>query len=332
MAAEQDQESRAARALRQLTEISGREVLRDIPAVEDALSSAGVSEEELRRIRRFLRDSSLNWYLDQAQEGLSAVDLNNILRTAVSSGMTLQEAGETLNTILQGLEIPRTLELPSPAEPEEEPMEPAVPEEEWREDLDQLELKLSQDLDLTGEELDLLADCADAGVPRAFFLTGILYRTGNGVPADLEKSTAWLRRAVQGGYVPACSLLGDCFWEKREYEKAGECYTMPGAPAPGPERARRVEQLYQSGKFIRRQALLCGGALVLLDAVFLGLALLLGTGFSVLVILSALLQGCAAVLTVLTLKRYPLKDRRTWGLLPGTLLFTVSTALLLVSA
>ena len=49
---------------------------------------------------------------------------------------------------------------------------------------------------------------AEAGDPTSAFNVAVLYRNGDGVPADPVKFRHWLERAAAGGFAPALEMLG----------------------------------------------------------------------------------------------------------------------------
>lgn len=57
----------------------------------------------------------------------------------------------------------------------------------------------------------LLRPVAQRGEARAQFELSLLYRAGQGVPANARESLRWLRLAAHGGYAPAQSNLGAAY-------------------------------------------------------------------------------------------------------------------------
>jgi TPR repeat protein len=61
----------------------------------------------------------------------------------------------------------------------------------------------------------LLRPVAQRGEARAQFELSLLYRAGQGVPADARESLRWLRLAAHGGHAPAQSNLGAVYAQGR---------------------------------------------------------------------------------------------------------------------
>jgi len=63
--------------------------------------------------------------------------------------------------------------------------------------------------------VQLLRPLANRGDAQAQFELSLLYRAGQGVPADARESLRWLRLAAHGGHAPAQSNLGAAYVQGR---------------------------------------------------------------------------------------------------------------------
>lgn len=59
-----------------------------------------------------------------------------------------------------------------------------------------------------GKALPLMTEAADMGNTQAMSLLGSMYLLGQGVKEDGRLAVQWLRRALEGGYEEAGSVLG----------------------------------------------------------------------------------------------------------------------------
>jgi TPR repeat protein len=63
--------------------------------------------------------------------------------------------------------------------------------------------------------VQVLRPLANRGDAQAQFELSLLYRSGQGVPADARESLRWLRLAAHGGHAPAQSNLGAAYVQGR---------------------------------------------------------------------------------------------------------------------
>lgn len=59
-----------------------------------------------------------------------------------------------------------------------------------------------------GRALQLLRPLAQEGSTPAFYLLGLMYANGRGVPQDYKEAVAWYQKAAEQGFAPAQLNLG----------------------------------------------------------------------------------------------------------------------------
>jgi len=60
-----------------------------------------------------------------------------------------------------------------------------------------------------------LKDAVIRGDPKALYIVGLSYATGQGVPKNLEKAVKWYLKAAIQGHAEAQYLLGHCYYYGR---------------------------------------------------------------------------------------------------------------------
>lgn len=202
-------------------------------------------------------------YLDQITSGLTVIDINNLIAASSESGLTVPVIRELVSVMLKSVGISDTLLLSTDNQNNKENEKEQtllvgnvyISPEAYREKLQQIKNCIYQSKELDEEKFSFLNFCCEAGIPQALYLLGRMYCFGTGVERDLLKARDYLLRAVELGDANAIGFLGDCFFAKRNYSKAFEYYTRPGAIAADTCRRDRIRLLCKFKEYNKKEVI-----------------------------------------------------------------------------
>lgn len=254
-----------ANTLRTLVQEEGPDVYRDGEKLVQYLRARGIHEKSIKQAELALCGSSLLRYMDQLSNGLSAIDINNILITAMEAGLSNRTARNTVYALLYGLGVPQFL-----GEYEDSTAVAAgnqnglyVPPSMYAQQLTDINGRIGEKK-ATQEDFSALNQFIRAGIPRAYTVMGRAYLTGSGVPTDEDKAREYLEFASEHGEAEATSMLADYYFDRNDL-KAYQLYTRPGALALNKEQWAKFTELNTRRIFYNLQMWLMVGVFVLLE-------------------------------------------------------------------
>lgn len=254
-----------ANTLRMLVQEEGRDVYRDSEKLAQYLRGKGIHENSIKQAELVLCGSSLLRYMDQLSNGLSAIDINNILITAMEAGLSNRSARNTVYALLYGLGVPQFLgeyeDSTSVVEGNQNGL--YVPPSMYVKQLNEISNRISQK-NASQIDFSTLNQYVSAGIPRAYTIMGRAYLVGSGVPADENKAKEYLEYASEHGEAEATSLLADYYFNRNDL-KAYHLYTRPGALALNKDQWAKFAELNTRRMFYNTQMWLMVGVFLLLE-------------------------------------------------------------------
>lgn len=254
------------RALRSLVEEKGRSIYQDPDKVVSHLKKEKISPARIKQVELVLTESSLPGYLDRMDEGLSAVDLNNILLSTERTGLSDRTIRTVVSALLYGLEVPQVFA-------EFQPFNEAlyrgngrslyVPPREYLPTLQGIQRKLNGKTELEKDDVSQLRLLVRADVPMAHRLFG-QYLLSCAAQPDIPRGVKHLQIASDEGDAEAAALLAD-HYVKTDPKKAYQLYTQPGALAMDDRRQKNFLALQQTRKLRLTQLLRLAGVFVLVE-------------------------------------------------------------------
>lgn len=253
----QDSPGIVATTLKDIVAAEGAEIYKDIPRLVEKLKAQGVRDSAIKPVELVLYGSSLIRYLDQLSNGLSAIDINNIILTAESAGLSARMARKTVSNILFSLNVPQLAQDVSAVELAEQANGGTIyiPPTAYTNRIHELQEKIRNQKKLTESDFSEINAFAQAGIPAANSLLGEIYLVGMGVPADKQVALEHLKYAAAHGEAEAYGLLGDYYYGQ-DNMKAFELYSRPGAMALNEKRWVRFRNLHNVKRYNNLQALL----------------------------------------------------------------------------
>lgn len=320
--------SRLAKALRTIVKESGTESYKEKESLPVLLQNQGVDMVDIRKVELVLETSNFLRYLDQLSEGISAIDINNIIQSAENSGLTLETLKIIISDLLYGIGITQKIRQENYSEGWEKSsgfssqsiyLTPYA----YKDSLDKVEKNIKEKKKLEASEFSYLNYCCTAGVPRAARILGKLYLQGTYVGKDLKKAKEYLKFAVHTGDAGAMVLLGDYYYEMAKYNEAYELYTSPGALAVNGDRKSRVRDLYDIKKYNKKEVFIWGIITIITEFLILYVcadSVITGKHIVMKVICSILNIGTFAAI-LWKGKKEMFSDLRGYGLMYGLIAF-----------
>lgn len=246
-----------ATTLKSIVASESAEIYKDVPKLVDLMKVQGIRDSAIKQVELALYCSSLVRYLDQLSSGLSAIDINNIILTAESAGLSTRVARKTVSDILYSLNVPQLAQDVSAVELAEQANGGAIyiPPVAYASRMNEIQMKIRNGQELTADDFSELNAFSQAGVPAANTLLGRIYLEGLGVPADENTALENLKYAAAHGDAEAYGLLGDYYYGQ-DNMKAFELYSRPGAMALNEKRWVRFRNLHKVKRYNNLQALL----------------------------------------------------------------------------
>lgn len=258
-------------ALRSLIAEKGRDAYKYTTKVAQYLRDKQISQTQIHHVELILTNSSLLRYLDQMDVGLSAVECNNILLSAVGTGLSDRTIRVTVEALLNGMGVPQVLKhIDDEIKTKGNERNLYVPPSVYDGILSQIEEKLEARQVPTKDEFSLLDQFVQAGVPKAFRLQGHASILFSKSKKNIRTGVEYLELAVARGDAEAAGLLADYYAEENG-KRANSLYTKPGALAMDDERKRNFVALKKKRKGRNMQLLLIAAVCLLVQAVLLWL-------------------------------------------------------------
>lgn len=255
-----------ATALKSIVASEGAEIYRNVPKLAGLMKAHDICDSAIKQVELVLYGSSLVRYLDQLSSGLSAIDINNIILTAESAGLSTKVARKTISDILYSLNVPQLAQDVSIMELAEQANggNIYIPPVAYVRQIDEMQAKIRNGQELTADEFSELNAFAQAGVPTANTLLGRIYLDGLGVPADENTALESLKCAATHGDAEAYGLLADYYYGK-DNMRAFELYSKPGAMALNENRWECFRNLQKVKRYNNLQVLLLIALVVVVE-------------------------------------------------------------------
>lgn len=312
--------------LHQIVMAEGVEVYRDLKKLEELLQQHNIEPASIRRLQLVLETSNFLRYTDQLKNGISAIDINNMIQSSKrESGLTVDTIRRAISDLLYGAGIPQTIKADDYIEDVNNELINGniyITPYAYEKELDIIEGRILVKGTLEGEEYSYLNYCSLAGIPRASRILGELYLMGDYVEEDLQKAEEYLRLAASLGDEKSNMLLADYSYEMAKYNEAFELYTRTGEAING-QRKGRIKNLYDIKQYNKKELVLWGAISIILEILILsacGMPVVTVT-HSIMRVLCTLLNIGACIVIFLKAKREKFADFREYGLLYAIIAF-----------
>lgn len=259
-----DWPSRTAQVLRSAVTVEGKEIYHNVDRVKEVLLSGNIPALEVVQVELAIRGSSIVKYLDSLETaGITAVDINNILRSVESSGLAFEKSRTVIAAILYSLNVPQTqLEILLTDGVLEKKVATSVslyiPPYAYEKRLNEFKDMIDDGTALDSDQISELKDYVNAGVAKAFYLLGCIYLRGLGVEKDEKIGRDYVHRAISKGYRPAYALWGDSEYENNDFDSAYISYRSMGAVALDSERAQKMRRIMRGKAFAKKVIVFLG--------------------------------------------------------------------------
>lgn len=236
-------------ALQRVVMRCGRECYNDIEYLTEELKKEGISEIEIKQVQLVLMSGSFLRYIKEFENGVTAVDINNIVQTTAVSGLSVETVRKIVEDLLFGLGITQRIRMVISTDENQSirNMNLYIPPSECNEKLCEIEktfLSNKEDSSAISEKsFDFLNYCVAAGVPMAARILGIMYAEGIYVSKNIKSAVEYLSYAVQTGDTEAMAFLGDCYYESGYYKAAYQLYTGFGTFAVDSGKREKIAHL-----------------------------------------------------------------------------------------
>ena len=266
MKEERTGKSELEQALYGLVLEKGRDVYRNANVVAQYLREKKVPLTQIRHVELILADSELLRYLEQMNEGLTAVECNNILLSAEATGLSDQTIRTTVEALLGAMSVPQILKKPQNSHPAKKlERKLYVPPREYELYLIQIEKKINGKIEPNKEEYSLLEQFVLAGIPRACRLLGQVILC-HGEKEQHKRALELLEYAQEYGDAEAAAVLAD-YYAETNGKKAHELYTRPGALAMDEKRRSNFRGLKEKLRGRNTQLWMIAGVFLAVQAV-----------------------------------------------------------------
>lgn len=239
-------------ALRTIVSQKGTMIYTNIDELSILLEEQKIDSIQIKQVEMVLISGAFSRYLDQISEGISVLDINNIINATMYSGLSLETIKTVVSDLLYGLGISQKVKIRNLPDI----MTTEVPQENTyitpytcKSELNRIENLIKKGTKLSEEQFSYLNYCYESGIPKAARLLGILYQQGGDLEKDLKKSVEYLNSASRMGDAESRGLLGDYHFREGRLDEAYSLYTMPGALAVNEQRRGIVRILCEIKKF-----------------------------------------------------------------------------------
>lgn len=309
-------ESNLGKTLRTIVDKESVEVYKSTEKLSVLLKEAGFNDIEIRQVEMVLGTGSFVRYLDQLSDGISAIDINNIIQVSMAAGLSLDTVRKIVSDLLYGIGIPQKINVGSFDEKREFSANSIyISPYACRYELHKIEDLIKSKTKLLEWQVSYLNYCYQAGIPKAARLLGQMYQMGTGVDENPLIAASYLKNAVSMGDAEAMVLLGDYFFGEAYYDEAYEYYTGPGTYAVDEQHRGRVRLLQKIKKFNSKEIFVWMALAVILQMIILILPASVITGsHNAAKIVCTLLNICAAAWVAFTNIKRPFFDLRRYGI------------------
>ncbi|HUM85574.1 MAG TPA: hypothetical protein PLN48_17720 [Lachnospiraceae bacterium] len=238
-----------AKRLAQIVSANGKEIYLDVDKLSGELKKSGEDTVKMMQLMLGLEGSSIKRYLDVAPEAMTQIDLNNMVIAISQSGLSDTISRTVLAELLFGLDLFQASDdyWIFDLEKEKKVSGLYVPSYLFKNDMEVLEQRVSSGGSLAGDEYTRLLAYGEANIPEANCLMGKLCLQNSEDPEEerMKKALPYLEKARQYGSVEAVGILGDCYFERKDYASAYTMYSVPGAAAASSVRQDNIRWLYK---------------------------------------------------------------------------------------
>ena len=258
-----DWPSKLALVLRSAVNSEGPTIYNNPDRVKAVLAAQNVSQVETVQTELALRGSAIVKYIDSLKTGLTAVDINNMLKSVEACGLATDPSRRIISAILFSLNVPQTqLDLILGDGVLEKQVKTSVsfyiPPYVYEDRLNEFEEKLADGDALDSDQISELKDYVAAGVGKAFYLLGRIYLDGIGVEKDEKVGRDYVLRAISKGYRPAYALWGDNEYENNDFDSAYISYRSLGAVSLDKERCNKMRRIMKGKDFAKKVIVFLG--------------------------------------------------------------------------
>lgn len=312
-------------ALRNAVLEKGTNIYSDKKELAIILKSYGIGDIQLRQVDMIISGSSFMRYLDHMSEEISAVEINNIMKSAMSTGLSLNTIQNVVSDLLFGIGINQIIMLGSFDDRRDLSIGNGVFISPYacRTELDKLEDILKGGEVLTDWQFSYINYCHRAGIPKASRLLGMMFQQGLNVDESQQKAEEYLGFAVSMGDAESMLFMGDCCFEQARYDEAYIYYTSPGTYAVDQNRRKRVQILCNTRSFNIKEKwayIILAVILEIIILFFMPESEITGNHNIEKVVCSILNAGAAAA-AILYNRCRPFSDLRKFGLVFAAVMF-----------
>lgn len=257
-------------ALKQLIAEQGIDILKSSDAVSEGLKNKNISSNIIMQMILFLNASNISNYYTQTENGITMIDVNNIIICACEeTGLTKKRIKYLLTAVLYALGMPTDIQfanIPSETgitEVSKCIVSPATYAEKLADIQKAIQSKDEKKISNLSTDLDAFVK---AGIPEAMYLKGVCHMNGIGTETDMKVAYNYFAAAANMGHAEANAALGDYYAseENRNYTKSYEYYTQLGAVALSDERKDNLKTIIANVEQNVKQLVLSGILLVIL--------------------------------------------------------------------
>lgn len=252
-----------AQALKAVVNQHGPNIYRTPEQLCAALTQIKLEPVLIKQVELAVCGSSVTRYLEHLNNGLSGIDINNIILTMEASGLAPKTARQLTADILYSLNVPQTAEDLTDA-PADQCASLYIPPKFYQETLQELTAIVNEGKVLDGDQFTQLNRFIEAGIPEACTLMGRLMLQGQGLPKNEEQALSYLEIAASHGDSEANGLLGDYYYT-RSNKKAHKLYCRPGAMALNEKRWSNFRNMETTKRFCRSQFIFLGILLLVIE-------------------------------------------------------------------
>ena len=239
--------------LRESVSRNGIQAYKDSKLLCDFLIGKNVNRIKVKQINMILTESSFLNYLDKINDGISPIEVNNIIKSAIPTGMTLKTIQEVVTILLNGLGIFQDINIVFIESNNPSNKELYISTFECKETLGGFEDQIEKNKALNASQLEYINCCCKAGVSDAYRIKGILYLKGINISQNYDAALNCFLTAESMGDIKSLLYMGDCYYEKEKYKEAYDCYTGFGTYAISPATRVIVRNLIEIKKFCKKE-------------------------------------------------------------------------------
>lgn len=266
-----EEHTQLGEALKEFVTERGTDALRSVDDAASSLREKNIPESTVLQISLFLKASNISNYYEQAKNGISMIDVNNIVTCACEeTGLTKKSVKYLLTAVLYAIGVStdiHTVVIPTEGDATEADKS-ILSEENYAEKLTAVQnaVKNKDEKQISALSADF-NELVNAGIPEALYLKGMCCMNGIATEPNTETAYKYLAAASNAGHAEAAAVLGDYYYLSKtrcNYTKAYEYYTQLGAVALSDERKNNLKAITATEEQNVKQLALSGMLLIAL--------------------------------------------------------------------